>query len=74
MVAVTMALFGAKSFSRSPEVFSIREIMEEKMAAKAAALAAIADDVTEVVDISQPAQVTLPEPQRSGSNVRRIPI
>lgn len=51
LVAVTMALYGAKSMSRTPSVYSVREIMEEKRAkaagqAAATNLDAIADAVT----------------------------
>lgn len=80
IVAITMAHFGAKAMSRTPQVFSIREIMEEKQRA----LDAIANQVVvessddkdevpmEFIDVT-PADV--PPPSAGPvSNVRRIPI
>lgn len=59
LVAVTMALYGAKSFSRTPEVFSIREIMEEKRRK----LEEIVDEVSEIAETAIPDTSLAPEPK-----------
>jgi phage terminase large subunit-like protein len=80
LVAITMALYGAKENSRTPQVFSIREIMDEKIARKAAELDAIADAVSgeeqPMVFHDVTPQSNQPEPtqQNPVSNVRRTPI
>lgn len=74
LVAVTMALFGAKQFSNTPEVYSIREIMEEKMRA---AEEAAKENVT---DSAQPApqpnviEPSQPRPAAPSSGVTIVPI
>lgn len=77
IVAITMALFGAMAFSRSPQVWSIQELMEEKRAK----LAAIADELTSDQEHDSPRTepdpwLTVPEPQKINplSDTKRIPI
>ena len=65
LVAVTMALYGAKAFSRSPQVWSIKEIMDEKTKA----LDEIADAVVQPEPVNERIQQAAP-----GSNVKRVPI
>ena len=70
LVAVTMAHFGARQFARTPQVWSIREMME----AKQKELDAIAEDVLSTSNTPSETPVVTEESQIPGSNVRRIPI
>lgn len=65
LVACTMALYGAMSMSRTPSVFSVREIMEEKRA-RQEALDAVADAVTNPIDVTPNPQDNRPHVKPTG--------